>query len=199
MGVDVHQLNIIADVGGEYCENVLHFNGANANSVDPEGDSEGLITAWQTTFEDAWLAMCPSDYSLAGYKAKRVNNTGGPSYVQPVIVDTPGTLPTATFVGSCGPLIIANYYDSMALIPRWRVTRIFVPGAAIGGLVDDEWQAPYPAQIAAFMGLLIGPPVGANEWQYCAWSRTHETFYILVGMELSFLIGTQRRRLHPVL
>lgn len=201
MAGDVHQLNIIGNVGGEYVENVLHFySGILASSATPELDAQDLINTWIADVQALYLACCPSDYSLGGYKAKRVNNTGGPTFVAPVSVLTPGTYATAVAATGVGPLITGNYYDAGAVKPSWRTTRIFLPGQPLGSLVDDEWQAPMPARVASMCSVLnMTLSTGPNQWAYAAWSRAHAVDYVIVGMELSFLVGTQRRRYKPVI
>jgi hypothetical protein len=200
MASDVHQLNIVASIYDEYCENVLFFENDVDSSPTPEDDAEDLINAFISNIAVAWLACLSSDYALGGYKAKRVNSTGGPTYVSPVSVATPGTIGSTVSCTSVGPLVTGNYYDALATAPRWRTTRIFLPGAPGALLVENEWQGVIPAHVASLIGLLVEPFMGViNTWTYVGWSRTHSVAYPIVGMELSFLVGTQRRRLHPVL
>jgi hypothetical protein len=206
--LDVFELRIIATVGGEYCENVLHLQGDNTASISPESDALQLITDWMTSVQSAWMQCLPTDYLLRGYKAKRVNNTGGPSAVTIVSPNVAGTRPNPSASTQQSALLTGDYYCTGCTPPRWRTTRIFLPGIAKG---DVTGNVLLPALVVN-MGLLASSlytPFGtgpAGPWTYGAWSARSgpgptytPSFYIADPLEASILVGTQRRRLHPVI
>jgi hypothetical protein len=202
---DVHQLNVVGSVANEFVECIMHFQQSGSESATPAADSLALCNGFQATFETAFLAMVPDDFELAGYKAKRVNNTGGPSAVL-VRGGQIGTVGADSFTSAVGPCIIANYYKEHAAKPRWATGRIFVPGAAEGLLQENLWQAPVPANCAAFAALLMNS-FAALAWTYGVYHKatvapkpiTEEFFYAPTLIQLSAKPGVQRRRLLPTL
>lgn len=198
MADDVYQLQIKGQAGGQFVENVLYFQGAKSNSVTPEADANALVNAFISGVMPSYLGCMPTDYSSGGFRAKRVNNTGGPSQV--VVYSQPGTGAAQTFSQAQGACCIGDYYAAGATKPQWRATRIFLPAAWVGAITEGQIQNAYGVAVNAFItavqGALGSGPAGP--FQYVAWSRTDNQAYPVVNMEMSLLVGTQRRRLRPV-
>lgn len=206
MASDVHQIIIVGSVAGEFVENILHFQGSVDGSATPAADSLSLITQFRAMVEPSWLPVVPDDYVVAGYKAKRVNNTGGPTVVAPV-AGVNGEVGAIAIASGVGPCLIGNYYASGAIKPRWKVSRIFIPGVAVGLMSENVFTAPYPVNLAALAAALGAAIGGAQNWRYGVFHKatvapapvTAENFYIPVNIQLSGKPGTQRRRYSPTL
>jgi hypothetical protein len=199
MGVDCYEMRIIATIAKEYCENVVHFNGAQTNSPTPESDARALNMAWIAAIQPAWLDCLPTDYALNGLSTKRVNNTGGPSNVF-LRGGANGTRPgTVAATHSC-PLLIGDYYESAGPRPSWRTGRIFMAGVAEAD-ISQNVLAPALVGVLNTLGGLLQTPMGSGpEGPFISaiWSRTHLVSHVPLDWEVSLLVGTQRRRLHPV-
>jgi hypothetical protein len=205
MSMDVYQVQIIGENAGEQCENVLHFQGGVSSSSTPDADALSLISSLQSLVRTAYLTCVCSDYILGGWRAKRVNNTGGPEVS--VVDSASGTYAgTVSSTQQCG-LLVGPYYDSGAAPPpshakpMWRTTRIFMPTPPSTAIVDNDYSSVYSGYLSALCGLLNGPLgiTSPGPWQYGAWSRKETAFYSILTLQTSLLVGTQRRRLHPVI
>jgi hypothetical protein len=205
VGTDVFLLEVIGAAGGEYVETVMAFSSGLLNSATPDTDATQLVNDFIAAVKPVWLPCMANDYTLAGYHARRVSATGGPDAA---IVDGGiGTRPKGAQVQSSGALIIANWYDpthvNKAPKPpgKWSATRIFVPSAAQGDIVDGQVQAGYGVALSALTATLAAPfgAGPAGPWNYCVWSRKQKVGYTVGSPFVSLITGTQRRRLHPVI
>lgn len=202
---DIFELQVIGNCGGQYVENVLHFLGAQTNSTTPGTDANQVINDFIATVQGPYLACMANDYILGGYKCRRVNNTGGPGASQ--VNGGIGTRTKASQVQSSGAVITGDWYDPTHINKapkgpgKWSVSKIFMPGAAQGDIVDGAVQAGYATALGTFIGALsagIGSgPVGPET--YIVWSRKQMTGYTVTGLEVALLTGTQRKRLRPVI
>lgn len=197
MSNDVHQLVIASTAGGQYFENVMHWQSNTASSVDPETDSQDLITAFNATCQAAMLATQSPDVSLLGYKAKRVNNTGGPTAVNPVSAATVGTYTGDMSNSRVAAVYTLDYYNSMAAKPSWRVGRMFVGGVPDPAMDDNSWVSAFITAALAFTATLNTPLSGTNTWTTGVWSPTYTTFYSGSIWELTPSIGALKRRIDP--
>lgn len=195
--MDVYQLAIFGAVANEYVLNVLHFQSSLTSSPTPDLDAAGLITAWQTAAEAAYLACLSQDYTLGGYQAKRINNTGGPTYIQtpPGLV---GTIADNSVVSGAGAVLTAPYYQSSGTKPQWRTSRIFIPGIPATGVVKNQLQALLTTPLSAFATILNSPLGSMPTYTYGVWSKVTSQWYDITTLRTSAHIGTLRRRYKPV-
>src|SRR4051812_858316 len=108
MAADVYQLILQGDIGGEFFENVMNFESSVTGSTQPLQMANNLVAGWILAAENDFAACLPNDTLITGYKCKRINNTGGPTYMAP---QTPvsGGRPAASLVSSLAPLITNSY------------------------------------------------------------------------------------------
>lgn len=199
MANDVYQVNVIGSVANEYVENVWHFESSALNSVTPGADAAALLTALQSSVQTPFLACLPDDYELGGYKAKRVNNTGGPSAVL-LAGGAAGAIGATSAVSGEGAVITCGYFNSLGPSMRWRTTRIFMPGLPQDAISEGEFRALYIAAVQAFADDLVTPiTAGPNTLTYCAYSKAMGHPYAVNPPQVSALVGTQRRRFKPVI
>lgn len=197
MANDVFQVNVIGSVAGEYVENVWHFVSTAINSATPGADAEAMLNALQGSVQTLYLDCLPTDFELGGYKAKRVNNTGGPTAVL-LAAGAPGTGGAPSVVSGEGGLITFGYFSSLSAKARWRTTRIFTPGVYLGAIVGNVLSGPYLTALQSFGDALFSSFAGGGAtYQYCAYQRTTGHAYAVNSPQVSSLIGTQRRRYKP--
>lgn len=200
MANDVVQVQIVGSVAGEPAECVLHFQYDGTAGNTPTPSVTALVNVLASSFNAIWLAALPDDYQLVGYKAKRVNNTGGPSSAKP----TPGAVGTrgATSISSGqGPVIIWNYLDLAADPDRWRTGRTFLPGISEGDLAGNVILPALTTATQAVITFLVAGFVDGDthHWDFVLWSRKNSIAIMPNSGTVSGVIGTQRRRLHPAL
>lgn len=200
MANDVHVLAVAYAAAGEFMENVMHFqNVATMISATPETDSLALATAFQTTLQSLWLACMTPDVQLLGYRARRVNNTGGPSAVVPATSGLVGTVSGSTIDNTRDAAVLyGDYYDSGATKPRWRSTRIFLGGVPSTWMVDNVWITAAVTAYQAVCTALQSPIGSSPQFKYGAWSVKEGAFYTPAGApELSPYMGSLKRRIIP--
>jgi hypothetical protein len=195
MADDVYQLEIGMQGAGRIWENVLHFQGNLANSTSPETDAGALIASFISGMEASFLSMMATDVLILGYRAKRVNNTGGPSTVTIRSGTTLGTF-TGTIDNTRDTASIeADYYFAAGTPPRWRAGGIRVGGLADGAMNDNVWAGAFQTAAAAFISDLISDASASpGPWESGIWSTKASIFYPSDNWELSPRMGGMKRR-----
>jgi hypothetical protein len=202
MAADVFALTIVASVANQFVENVLHFQSNMSSSSTPGPDAQVLVAGFQADTEPQWLATLSDDYLLQGYRCKRVNNGGGPTVILPR-TGVPGTIGDDSVTSGQGAVLISPY----EFIPtfgsnKWRVGRIFLPAIPQTQIIENELQPAYLTQLNLLCGGL-GDSIGTGpNFIYGVYTRLGTStvpFYEPATIYPSSHIGTQRRRLRPVL
>jgi len=108
MANDVYLLAAHYNIGNQPGMNVWHFRANEDASEQPDYAAEQLILGWKATLETPWLLCLPADVECIGYKARRVNNGGGPTVVKPQAA-SPGDRTGHFSAGAIGPCLIWGY------------------------------------------------------------------------------------------
>lgn len=196
---DIFQLVIAYACAGQYMENVLHYSSSLASSINPESDATSLITAFQG---GPYLALIPcvsSDAFFLGMKAKRVNNTGGPSVVAPAVSGAFGTGPAGVMDTRAAAVITGDYYNAMGSKPAWRVARQFIGGVPSTWMVDNVWISDAITAYLAYCTSLESSIGSSPTFDPIAWSPLYTTAYAILNWELTPNIGSLKRRIKPSL
>jgi hypothetical protein len=196
---DVFQLNVVGQVGRQTVESILHWQNTAASGPSPLADADTLVTAWNTTMQPLYLAMVGTDYLLMGYRARRVNNGGGPTFLA-YNGSSPGTGPGVTSVTGAGALLTFPYIETGSPKRQNNTGKLFVPGSIVGAIIDNVIQATYRAALQAFLTALITGLSGSTlSFSYGTYVRSRTAFYPATEGDISFTVGTQRRRYKPFL
>jgi hypothetical protein len=201
---DVHALIIVGNLCGQPCENVLHFNADVNNEVNPLPTSHHLISAWQATGESAFLDPLPQNYRLIGYRAKRVNHSGGPSFTVLAAGGTIGGQPVDATDSAIGPVIISSYFDPTATphhpAGAWRSGRLFMPGIDSSNITNNAISVGVSGLLTTFISTVLDTPLtsGGNTFDFGVWSPGDNVIYDPVSFSISLKPGVQGRRLKPV-
>jgi hypothetical protein len=196
---DVYQLNIVGSVAQEYVENILHIESNVTGSHTPAEIAADVIQAWMTGAETPYVNCLPMDYILAGYRCKRLAAFGGGPTV---------TLPRSGITGGRGANSVTSGQSPLLVFPvtvmgnpkRHNVTgKLFLPGIALEDIIGNVLQASLVTAIQTLAGVMVGLLTGGlGTYQYGIYSAAGGFVAPTVGNP-SLLVGTQRRRLHPIL
>jgi hypothetical protein len=200
MSGDVHQLNFAYTAGGSFMESVMFFQQSAASSPTPEADSFDLTQGFNINVLPVLLPLWGDDVVYLGVRAKRVNNTGGPSVVVPAASGTVGTGTGSSTNERTAALFTTDYYNTPSAHPRWRVGRMFLGGYFIGAFTEGRWQTTFLTPANALTTLLNTGFMGtAISWTSGVWSRKYTTFFptLPTGWELSPVVGALSRRQKP--
>jgi len=194
MANDVHQLIIAGRSGGEFWETVQHYANDTTASANPVTDSQSLIDGFINNVQEFVLAAMSASTTIFGYKAKRVNNGGGPTVINPT-VETPGEQAGDQLPAANAYCLTTRYSDGT----NWRAGKWFLPGIPEAYTTGNGYTAPAIAAIADIVIANSGFTESPRTWAYGTWSATGGVFYPPTYVNLSPKIGIQRRRLLPVL
>lgn len=195
MANDVYAFNIIGTAEGQLWENVLHFESNVASSSTPLTIAGNLVSAWTASCLTTFKACLGDDALITGYKVRRVNNSGSPQLLNP-ISPVSGNFGGDCAVASVGGVILSYYTQSS----KTRSGRIFMAAFPTSAYDDGTFLAPYPANVAAFITALTGTLTsGGTTFHFGVWAEKTTTFFLPSLVKLSGHLGTQRRRLLPVM
>jgi hypothetical protein len=208
MAMDVYSLNQVFYTNGEYWENVLHFQDSTASSPTPEANAGALAQAYWTACGTQLMACMSTDTTFVGVKTRRINNTGGPTFIAPAL--TLSGIVSSGSTGAAGancitPRLAAecllDYYESHAVKPRWRNGKIYLGGVPETWYQQNAWLAAAAGYIT-FFGVLQGTIAGSFSGgsisaTTCIWSKKYTTAYAGGNWELVPVISSLRRRIEP--
>lgn len=199
MDDDVYQIKIATQIGNERVETIYAVQDGIGGTANPEAVATAILTAWQTTVLPAWRAVLPTDAKVLGVSCRRVNNTGGPSS-NIIFNSAPGTYPADSSVTSSGAVLIGPYHEVASTPPRFRTSRMFVPGLPEGAMESNQLVTEYADLVRALSAALLLPlTTVAGDANLCVWSRKYNNAYVIGVLYTSSVVGTQRRRLTPVI
>ena len=200
MAVDVYGLQIFGTLAGEPVENFLHYTCDAVTSGDPVVDGGKCIDAWKAGVRTDWLGVLPQNYFLKGYKARRLNNTLGPTVAEFEAAGTIGTQAVNCDNSSISPVILMPYHGA----GRWGNGKIFMPGVDASNMTENALSPGIIALYAALMATLsVGMSAGGNTYHQIVWTPDRPgvpgAAHTILGWSLSLKIGIQNGRLKPVL
>ena len=197
---DVYKFMIAFATAGEFWMNVLHFQNSQTSSSTPEADAGACVTGFVGSCQAALLSVLSVDTTLLGYKCARINNTGGPSYVQPAPSGTTGGLSTPVDNSRVAALFTLDYYNAEGTPPRWRVGKMFLGGVSGTYMVSNSWTTPAITAYKAYLATIeAGFGTSPNNFTTCIWSQKYATAYAGGNWELTPQIAALRRRIQPYL
>lgn len=199
MANQTYQLVITGNAAGQFVQNVLHYRMDDAGFSNRLLSAKGLVDGWiAAALMDNWLAMVPSTYIVQSIKARRITNGGGPEYVDVSLQGEIGEGGTGMQASANGPVIIWNT-DGGAR----RVGKTFLPGISPtkmdGGEILATFISALQAAAAAFLAPFNAVGGGSPPCQFCIPRHNDASIRSLpVGVQVSKMIGQQRRRQLPV-
>lgn len=196
MAADIHMLGLHYNCGFQPAMNVLHFISTVDSSTDPDQDSAELVDAFIATIQPALLACLPENVQLIGYKARRINNTGGPTYSAPIAGGT-GTRPGLFSAGAIGPCINWGYFTGI----RWRTGRTFLPGVSDDDLTNNLFATSLYVATTSFIQLMLTSPIfvtsHAGNWSFGIYAPAAGIFTTAETGGVSGKPGIQNGRMKP--
>lgn len=149
-------------------QNVLHYQTDTVPAVNQRVIAEELIRQWNTQVFPFWTPLIGPDMQLSSYSARRINDTGGPTYT--LILTGPGT--------GAGPMETSGIALDIALAPQtfpWQPGHIYVGGIYQGAMFSNEFDLGFLGAAQALcdklkLPLVLGGGAGVTMTQVI-WSR----------------------------
>jgi len=197
--MSIHTYSLIPsyNAGGQFCQNVLHYQFDDSSYGDTASAALALINAFDSARTAGLQAILPTSTAILSYKSRCLTAVGGFEAVK-VLSGINGT--------RTGILAVAGVSPVCVLIPTANAKprgRVFLPGVTDSDLVDGEFATAFrntvTSNAAVFTGTLTlagGATPVATPVVYSRLTSPGSS-YAVEYMRLSDLPGTQRRRQRP--
>lgn len=195
-----HTYSLVASytAGGQFCQNILHYQFDDAGFADTQSAALSLVNAFDAANTAHLRAMLCTHVSVNSYKARALDVAGGFEAVKLLAGPPFGTRAGVLSVSAVSPVII--------LIPNGNAKqrgRVFLPGVSDSDLVDGDFQAAFRTAVTTHAVMFVntinlvggGAPVASP----VVYSRLPlpSTSRIVEYARLSAMAGTLRRRQRP--
>jgi hypothetical protein len=205
MAVEHYEVVISATLAGQFVQTVQHVKATIASPVN--AFASALLIAQDIATNgiiDAWCDMLPGDWVGSSIRVKKVDGSGGPTAIVLVGDWSQAVGQRAGGISSAqvNPLIIW-----IGTTTPDKTGRLFVPGVAEDDIDNMIIVAPLLALYQTFISAWIagGTVGGVDSYHGCIVRRTtgapphvFASGDLIFAGQVSPLIGTQRKRLHPV-
>jgi len=195
-----HTYSLVASysVGGQFAQNILHYQFDDAGYADTQSAALALVNAFDTANTTHLRSMLCNSVSVLGYKARALNVAGGFEALKLLAGPPAGTRTGTLAVAAVSPVII--------LFPNGNAKqrgRVFLPGISDSDLIQGEFQAAFRTAVATHRVMFTqtlslaggGTPVASP----VVYSRLPlpSTSRVVEYARLSEVAGTIRRRQRP--
>jgi hypothetical protein len=194
-----HTYSLVASYvsGGQFAQNVLHYQFDDAGFSDTAAAALALCNAFDTANTTHLKNLLPTSVNIASYRARNLVMGGGFEAVK-VMALVPGLRAGNMQVSAVSP--VAVLFPTGNAKPRGRV---FIPGATDNDLIDGEWTSTFRADFVThgvmFTNTFVLTGGGGPTASPVVFSRKTSpgSSYLVEYVRLSDMPGTQRRRQRP--
>lgn len=189
-------LSIIGTCGGEFCENVMAFQGDLADGSNTYAESQDLVEAFQNAEEVPWLACLPATYQLRRYEARIAEPAKNSNrYHRDRTPDNK--------IGTAGSAAQSdNLCPSISLIPPMGIKsagRVFMPSIDKTSIANNQYTSGYIADLHnVFDDMIAGFTASTITWKLAIFSRKTGTSSRAQATVISPAIGFQGKRRKPL-
>jgi hypothetical protein len=183
--------------GGQFCQNVLHYEFDDAGYTDTNAAALALINAFDTANTTHLKNLCTVHTDILSYRSRGVTMPGGFEAIK--LLSGVSGLRTGN-LGATAVSPVAVLFPSGNAKPRGRV---FLPGVTDLDLIDGEYTSVFRSNFTTHAVMFVntltlaggGTPVATP----VLYSRktTPGSSYTVEYVRLSDMAGTQRRRQRP--
>lgn len=195
MSLNTYELAVSYNCGGQFAQNVFHYQFDDATFATAQLAAADLITKWNTANLGTLRGILSAAVTIVGYKAGRISTPGGFEAHFAVSSSNAGTRGAVISASGLAPCII--HYPVNLLAARGRT---FLPGVAEAdiesGIFTDNFRAAVQSALNTLFDPLTMTGGGAATFGYFRRKPT-KLFVALVESVLSENLGTQRRRMRP--
>lgn len=207
MGLEGYECLVSGTLAGQFVQTVMNMQVDVTSAQNPYLTAEdvGLTLNAAGGFIDLFTAMCPSDYAPTSLRVKRIYPTGGPTYIilQAELSSSAGGRAGQISASQVNPVIIWIPNDFPA-----KTGRTFIPGVSEDDIDQMIYAAGLITDITAFSDYWVAGGSlldSAFAWEGAVYRRAKvgpppvaHSIDQIGAARISPVVGTQRRRLHPV-
>lgn len=183
--------------GGQFCQNVLHYQFDDSGYTDTAAAALALINAFDTANTTKLKNLCTVHTDILSYRSRNLTLGGGFEAIK--LLSGVSGLRTGN-LGATAPSPCAILFPTGNAKPRGRC---FLPGVTDLDLIDGEYTSTFRsnflAQAVLFTNALTLAGGGTPVATPIIYSRktTPGTAYTVEYVRLSDMVATQRRRQRP--
>ena len=185
-------------LAGQFVQSVLHVKSEIATPVN--SFASALLIAQDINdngVQEAWMDMLPVDYLMTSLRVRRIDGTGGATAI---LIRGQLTQPDGQRAGAINSAQVNPVITWIGTTSPDKPGKTFVPGVSEDDLNEmvllEAIVTAYQAFAEAWKdGGTLG---GVDTWKGCIWRREAEVGDLIFAAQVSPLIGTQKKRLHPV-
>ena len=183
--------------GGQFCQNILHYQFDDSSYTDTASAALALINAFDAANTTKLKNLCTVHTDILSYRSRGVTMPGGFEAIK--LLSGVSGLRSGN-LGTTAVSPVAILFPSGNAKPRGRV---FLPGVTDADLIDGEYTSTFrtnfTTQAVLFTNTLTlaggGTPVATPV--VLSRKTTPGTSYTIEYVRLSDMAGTQRRRQRP--
>lgn len=200
MPAETYELVISGTLAGQFVQTIFHVAVDNSTSRSPFVVAEDLMNTLNGApdFMLAWCNCLPASYLVSSLRSRRIGPTGGPTAIML------GAALSATTGARTGSISAAQVNPVVIWITTPRENkpgRTFLPGVSESDIDAMVYSAGLITVIDALILIVVTPFVltaVSDDCEFSIWRRSISNRDEITHGRLSPVVGTQRRRLHPV-
>ena len=200
MAAEIYELVVSGTLAGQFVQSVFHLGADNTGDEPPYDVAEAILTDLNGmgVFIDVWCALHPTAYLVTSMRCRRIKAAGGPTAIM-----LPGAM-AASAGNRTGPI------SSAAVNPVivWLTTinpakpgRTFVVGISETDIDAMVYTAGWLTAADNLITAVMTPmtlSLGSIACSFGIYRRLLLQCNDISNGRVSPVVGTQRRRLHPV-
>ena len=204
---EVYECLISGNLAGQFVQTVLNAHVDVTSAQNPYLTAEDLANTLNLMggLMDVFCGACPSDYLASSLRVKRVYPTGGPTFIILASdLETSGGLRSGTISASQVNPVIVWITDLLPSVTG----RTFIPGVSEADIDAMVYTSAFITAMTTFKDFWVAGGVLGDSgfaWEGAVYRRAKvgppivpHTYDLIGAARISPVVGTQRRRLHPV-
>lgn len=198
MAEEAYECTLSGTLAGQFVQTVVHVAYNNTTSANPFDIAKEIRDVFMglNEFINKFVVCLPASYTCTSVRVRRVGPSGGPTAIglSGAMASNVGQRDSEISSAQVNPLVIL-----VPTVAPSKTGRIFMPGVAES---DIDGMVLVATLLTALQGLIdymkAGTSIPSGQIVYGVYRRTLKLVDPLLDGYVSPLIGTQRRRLHPV-
>ena len=200
MALETYEVVISGTLAGQFVQTVMHCNVSNVGNQNPYVKAEELIDTLETgiDFFATWCDVLPTSYTITSVRCRRILAAGGPTAIRlgSALNDSTGNRTGNISSAQLNPIIV------WITDPRSdKPGRNFLPGISESDIDAMVYTSGW-LTAAGLLITIVTTPFTLNDSSdpanFAIYRRALNAADSIDFGRVSPVIGTQRRRLHPV-
>jgi len=200
MAAETYELLISGTLAGQFVQSVFHINVNNVGDEHPYEEAGDILNTLSATtnFFNVWTGVLPTIYTITSARCKKILATGGPTNILlgVELSDSVGQRSGHISSAQLNPVLV------WITDPRPdKPGRTFLPGISETDIDEMVYTGPWIAAAGNLISNITQPFTldgSSDPANFSVYRRALNAADSIDFGRISPVIGTQRRRLHPV-